>query len=356
MRYAVLLAAALVAIPARAHVGVNVSNARFSNPPPPNITPADLGDVIAPYTFPTADQTYTVSWDDGDIDPTGRFFFYYMDHDPTFQVLPSDIESMAGLATPIKATSLDPAAVMTPVAMWAGCTCADDAGVVCPDAGVRDCRNQFEWDTSAIPSGSYWVVAVNNDPPYHVYSVSMAPVRIAHGGAQLPPAAMIVLPDGLGAYDKSYRVQWLAVGKTPLKIDLAYGLDEQGSVFGPVTSLAKNVMSPLNPDGSQVYDWDVSGLESLKVYFLRVTVTDADGTSSYTDSRFGLSIYHPPLDAGVDAAVPGDGGRSDGGVTNPPPKGCSCDLGATGGAATLVPLGLLLLTLFAAYRISRRRS
>ncbi len=353
MRYAAIVVAALLAAPAHAHNGVNVSNAVFTNPVPPTVTPSDMGVELTPFTFQTADQSMTVMWQDGDNDPTGRFFFYYLDHAPTFQVLPADIETMA---SPVKATAADTVAGMnTPVAMWTGCTCSNDAGVVCPDAGaVRDCRNQFDWDTSQIAAGTYWLIAVNDDPPYHVYSIGLAPVRIAHGGASLPPAAMILRPDGFGSFDKSYRVQWYTAGKAPLKIDLAFGLDEEGSVFGPVTSLAKNLTPIMNSDGTQGYDWDVSGLETLKVYFLRVTVTDADGITSYTDSRFGLSVFHPGVDGGV-FTTDGGSSRDGGNIVIPQPKSCSCDLGSRSGASTMIPFALLILTFFVVSR-SRRRS
>ena len=44
-----------------------------------------------------------------------------------------------------------------------------------------------------------------------------APIRVAHGGTPLP-AALIVRPDGYGAWDTSYHLQWLADGKAPLTL------------------------------------------------------------------------------------------------------------------------------------------
>src|SRR5262245_30391467 len=109
----------LLAAPARAHVGGVVANAKFSSPGDAPTTPADGGVVLqSGYTFDTANQSYTVSWNDGDNDPTGRFFFYYWDHMPTFGVLPGDIEQ--------KATAMEEVGNPgVPVAIYAGCTCQD---------------------------------------------------------------------------------------------------------------------------------------------------------------------------------------------------------------------------------------
>ena len=55
-------------------------------------------------------------------------------------------------------------------------------------------------------------------------------MRIAHGGTPAP-AAMIVRPDGFGAWDTIYHLQWLADGKPPLTFDLAYGLEDTGTAL-----------------------------------------------------------------------------------------------------------------------------
>jgi hypothetical protein len=342
MRCAVIWTLVFGASTAYAHSNGVISNALFSSPAAPVITPADMG--VAPFTFASADGSFPIAWEDGDTDPTGHFTFYYMDHNPSFQVLYTDIET---IAQPVKELG---SADAGPVAIYAGCTCIPDgdAGLSCPDLGAsRDCRNGFTWDTSGVAAGTWWVVAVNNDPPYHVYAVSGAPVRVQHGGAQLPPAALVLRPDGIGSFDKSYRVQWLATGKAPLKIDLSYGLDEPGLVLGPTMSLAKNVMAPIEPDGTQVFDWDLTGVATLKVYFVRVRVTDGDGVSSYTDSRFGLSVYHPPP-PGSDLST---GWPADLAMTTPPKGGCE-----VGQGSPATPLVLALLSALGLVIAVRRRA
>ncbi|HZS37507.1 MAG TPA: hypothetical protein VFF06_11810 [Polyangia bacterium] len=346
MRRVVFLAVLFLAQPARAHLGAVVANARFTKPPPPSVTAVDAGVALAPFTFESTGPgsfTYTVSWEDGDNDPTGRFYFYFLDHCPSFAVAPADIKTMA--------TSIPDGAL----GIWASCDCNPDAGVICPDAGVRDCRNSITWDTSTLATGTYWVIAVNDDPPYLVYSVSGSPVRVQHQAADpQPPAAIVLRPDGFGSWDTSYRTQWYAVGKPPLTIDLSYGIDDPTKVLGPTTSLIKDVHGYQNPDGTVAWDWDVSGLESLGVYFLRVTVTDGNGAafSTYTDSRYQLSVFHPDLDAGAgptDMHVSGDGHIT----LKPPPGGCAL---APGESALVLagPLLVALALLALALRLARR--
>src|SRR5262245_59032695 len=124
---------------AHAHTGGTAVNATFTQPAAPTLGPGDLSFMVAPYTFATADTTFTVSWDDGDTDPTGHFTFYYLDHQPTFGVTPADVES---IATPIREVGKPTELVQ----IWASCTCMDVGGVMCPDLGApRDCRSSFVW-------------------------------------------------------------------------------------------------------------------------------------------------------------------------------------------------------------------
>ncbi|MCU1278639.1 MAG: hypothetical protein JWM53_2185, partial [bacterium] len=204
-------AAALAASssPARAHVGAAVAVAKFSSPVDPGITHGEPNDTVAttPFAWTTADASFTIKWDDGDNDPTGRFTFYYLDHQPTFQVSADDIEG--GLGTKID----DPNNLSG--GFFASCYCEGDQGVTCPTI-TRDpagnCANQVTWNTSGIAPGTYWIVAVNNDPPFHVPYTANAPIRVVHGGTALP-AALIIRPDGYGAWDTTYHLQWLADGK-----------------------------------------------------------------------------------------------------------------------------------------------
>jgi hypothetical protein len=331
----------LMAAPAAAHVGAVPAKATFSAPLGPVTTDSAAGDHydVAPFTFPTADKTFTVSWDDGDIDPTGRFTFYWLDHEPAFQVPPEAIEQI-GTAIP------------NAVGVWVSCTCANnaDGGIICPDAGSRagSCFNSFVWDTSALPAGSYWITAVNNDPPFHVYNVADAPVRVAHGGAAPPPAVIVLRPDGLMSFDQQYRAQWLAVGAAPLRYDLEYGLDDLDLSLNPTVPFASAAATTANADGTVSYNWNLAALMSGEQYFLRVRVTDAMGRVAFSDSRLGLNVFHRG-DAGSDI-VPVDMRRR---IVLPVPSDGGCRVGAGGGA--WLPVAALALALALAL-VARRRT
>jgi hypothetical protein len=339
----VLVAVVLsIAAPAFAHVGGVVANANFTSPAPAPTSPVDGGVVLqSGYSFATADQSFNIAWTDGDIDPTGHFFFYYWDHMPTFGVTVDNIEQMASKVTEVGNPGVQ-------VAIYVACTCSDDAGVVCADFSgglVRDCRNAFNWDTSQVPNGVYWIQAVNYDPPFHVYQVAQAPVVVSHGGAA-PPGSLVLVPDGYGTWDKSYRIQWYGQGTAPLHFDLAWG--DEMSPFGTLTPLGNDVTPIVNPDGTYGFDWDISGLASLGSFFVRVTTHDANGVTTFTDSRFSVSIFHPDTDGG-------GGTPLDMSMTPPPKSGCSVELGA-GAASSAVPLALIVLTVLVAARFARRRS
>ena len=100
-------------------------------------------------------------------------------------------------------------------------------------------------------------------------------------------------PDGFGAWDTSYHLQWLADGKPPLTFDLAYGLEDTGTALMPqTTDRIGDRCRHANADGTYGYDWDMSQLGNNKAYWVRLTVTDGDGKSTFTDSHFAATIFH----------------------------------------------------------------
>jgi hypothetical protein len=179
-----------------------------------------------------------------------------------------------------------------PDGLWCACSCMDDLGYTCPDAGTRACDNGFTWNTSAIPTGTYWIIAATTDPPYDIYTVSDGPVRVSHGGPA-PPAIILVRPDGFGTFDKSYRIRWLLVGEAPFHVDLDYLSDDDVRAGATWKPIATDVPLTAEPDGSYAYDWDTSALQSAHIYHVRATVRDASTLSAYTVSRAGVTIYHP---------------------------------------------------------------
>jgi hypothetical protein len=343
---------------AAAHVGAVVSKATFCAPPPPTEIPSDAGAGLDyRYAPAEADTHYLLQWQDGDTDPTGKFTFYYVDHQIPIAVDATTVETM-GMANDATAGLIHTVDQREARDIYVSCACVAqdaatgsgggdpcDAGIVpsCnPDAGARWCDNAIDWDTSAIPDGVYWIAAVNNDPPYHVYNTSVAPVRITHGGGHKAPIVIVTRPDGLMGSDTHYTVQSIVVGDPPLTLDYAYGINDINSVNDPVRSFAHAVPTVPGPNGAVAYDWDVSALKN-QVYFVSLTVTDGSGAQSWSDSRYGLSVYHH-LEAGSapDAADAAIAPAVDAGA--PPPGsgsgGCAISFGA-GDAATWLAAALL---------------
>ena len=173
------------------------------------------------------------------------------------------------------------------------------------------------------------IAAVNDDPPFHVYNLSETPLRVRHGGKPLP-VVIVLRPDGLIGADQSYEAALLCRGDAPLTIDLSYGVDDPQRVLAPTVNIEKAVPCVAGVDGTTRYRWDVSGL-AVGDYFLRGAVRSPNG-SSYSDSRYSLSVAHRPLDAAItdhdDASSAPDLRRLDDGGSIPPSRGCGCVLGA----------------------------
>jgi hypothetical protein len=331
---------------AMAHQGGAVSKADFLNPPPPTLGATEDGGIsVAPYTFASADAQVTVQWKvDLPDDPTGRFSFYYLDHTPPSAVT---YDQIITLASPIPEASGDNG-------FWVSCSCDGDAGVVCPDGGPRtNCgQTQFVWNTSGLAAGAYWLIAANFDYPYKIYSVSAGPVRVAHGGAPLPPAAIVLKPDGLFASDQKSATQWIAIGQAPLRFDVFYGSNSQMRVGDPPTPVGSDITPIVNPDGTFSWEWDTSLLPG-GLYYFGVRVTDGTGQSTFTDSQLGQNVFHAPQDGGlliVDAAASPDLRI----VLKDPPPDEGCQMSGAGGAQLPLAAGLVAAALLA-LALRRRR-
>lgn len=336
------LFALLFAHSARAHIGASVAKANYLHPAAPGTLTVIDGGVhydYSSYVPEEADASYLITWTDGDTDPTGKFTFYFLDHCVSDAL---DADQMEMVGTIVHDTRGREARNV-----YVACDCDADAGVKCPDindagpTGERWCDNFVAFDTSALTDGEYWIAAVNNDPPFHVYNLSEAPVRVHHGNKP-PPVVIITRPDGLLYADRSYETQFIALGTGPLTLDLSYGDNSVDKVLGPTMGLAKAIPVTRRPDGTTAWIWDTSSLANGN-YFLRATLKDAVGGHSYTDSRFPLAVFHPPaLDGGapLDAAepMPDDGAP----VILPAPKKSGCEIaGGSSPCAFLLVFGAL---------------
>ena len=371
--------ASLLSSPVFAHNGAVVAKASFCLPPPPGHFPTDASGVeyhyVPRYAPEEADQHYRFAWQDGDMDPTGKFTFYYVDHDLPVALRVDYVDGTGGTQGIGKLMKSVDGREARDVYVSCACVAQDgggdlcDAGILpnCVDGGARWCDNWIDWDTSQVPDGVYWIAAVNNDPPYHLYNMSEAPIRVSHG-THKPPAVMVVKPDGYGSAETLYRVTALVAGEGKLTMNVAWGIDNDPAVTNPLHVIASKV--PITPasDGTVTYDWDVSKLPN-EAYFIEVTVTDDTGASSYSDSRQGIGVFHPPVKDGGSAVADlaatmerGDLAQAGGAKTG----GCGCRIGeGRGGAsrrgsvrgmfAALIAIAFAIVTRGRAGRLPNRR-
>lgn len=379
-----LLLVAACAPPAHAHVGNIPAKAAFYLPPPPLLLPAGDGGMRWSWQVAEADAHYLFAWQDGDNDPTGRFTFRYVDH-----VIPTAAAAdfVDGKTLDGKPTGAPPLGQIVRDTMgrlaegiWVGCACEgqDAAGVLldggnmpqCFDGGARWCDNAVDWDTSAVPDGVYWLYAVNTDPPFHIYNVSEAPIRVRHGQKRAP-AAIVVRPGPAGSSgDASYRGNLLLDGEGVLGLDLRYGDNDPDRWQQPLRPITSGLATVKLADGSFGFDWDTSAVPD-GTYFIDVTVTDGMGGSSRSGSRHGMTVAHRPDMArpgSMDLAAPADlhanaGGDLSAAVDGPGGGGgggCGCHLGARRGASptptsTSASALAACLSLAALLRATRRR-
>jgi hypothetical protein len=196
-----------------------------------------------------------------------------------------------------------------------------------------------------VPDGSYWILAVDNDPPYYLYSVSESPVRISHGPAP-PPAVAFLQPNGIGYADASSTLQWIGVGVAPLTFDLAYGPNMYPGVLDPPLSIGKAVAATTNADGTFGLVWNTSAVAPGDV-FVELRVTDGMGRTAYTDS-LSFAVFHggggdaaPITRAPADLAVPSL------------PSRAGCEVSPDGGTSAVVAAALGLLLAALAYARAR---
>src|SRR5262249_18368239 len=121
--------------------------------------PTGVGDV--------ADKSYSFTWIDGDMAPrtstTTIDFFYTPTNPPTY--VPGTLVQLPG-SKPIR-----------------------------EEVRLNDTKNVIQWDTSQVPSGTYWLwsrvteVPVSN--PQKIITFSPGVVTIAHAGDDVRPAIVI---------------------------------------------------------------------------------------------------------------------------------------------------------------------
>ena len=222
-----------------------------------------------------------------------------------------------------------------------------------------DPTNTFEWDTSQVPSGTYWVWSLVEEPPEPMPSPQIihftpVPIVIAHPGDDVPPAIRITNPDNPFVWaDQEFRLEYEAFdpsGNGRVKLEATDQFDGTGFF-----TIAEDL--PAVADG--VFMWDVSELAEID-WTLRATITDDRGFEVTAYGQHFLLITHlqaPDMGVGpdmgaMDSGALDTGPRPDAGVSArdagqklPAPKsGCSCSAAPpTSSASLLSLLGLLVI-------------
>jgi MYXO-CTERM domain-containing protein len=275
-----------------------------------------------------ADQSFTFGWEDNDGDMTATFSMYYQ---------PSNLPPNG--------------------------TVAEVTGTAIPNGQampIMDPNDVLVWDTSGVPSGSYYLYSVTTEsdgalPPS--LGMSHGVVTIRHAGDPLYPAVVVTEPGALSPpVGDAFAVKWEAIGEGPMTATVrGKARDDAGDPAVLATDL------PMAEGGGKFtgcYLWNL-GAEPNGYYEVQVEVRDSAGRThaSYSISNIVLFRDPQPTDAGVppSCTVPGtpdagadapdagmSGGDDDGGGGS-----CGCRVGgartAGGSSALALLLGLALL-------------
>jgi hypothetical protein len=278
----------------------------------------------------SADATARIEWHDNEQDMTGLFDFFYQ----SSNIRPSVMSTHPDFAGTLFGSGVP----------------------------ISDTVNLLDWDTSAVPPGSYYIYEITRDPPLSpVYSVSPAPITVQHGGDPRWPAVVVDEPDGIGDTQPArFAVQWRATGEGPLTATIRYG----EVLNDTLTEVAAGV--PMVEAGAGSYEgcylWNIS-LLAQGTYYVQVDVSDG-ARSHAAFSRNVLVVYRNPdapdggvepaceSAAGPDAGAGRDGPAVMGGDDDQPT--CLCRAGGRGRAP--LASAFACAAVLAALRARRRRA
>ena len=302
-----------------AHVGGIPTKAEF-------VTPVNVGDV--------SDASFALTWTDNEQDMTGKLNFYYQPSNARPGALPTSTD-FAG----------DP---------------------IVGDVAILDPTNTYAWDTSAVPSGSYFAYEITRDEPLMpLVAVAKRPFTIQHPGDPRFPAVVVSKPDGIGdTQARRFAVKWQAAGEGALTATIR-AQDKDAET--PFEELASNVA--MRDLGGGLYEgcweWNVELMPQAN-YTIQVEVANEGGQTHSSFGAFPVVVArdasHPETgeppscdvvvitpDGGTVAAVDGGGGGGGGG-------GCSIAPRARGrGHGLAAPFALAGVLVWPFKRRRRRR-
>lgn len=217
-----------------------------------------------------------------------------------------------------------------------------------------DMTNAVVWDTTQVPTGTYWIWSWIHEPPTELNAIdiitfSPGVLTVAHPGDPVPPAVVVTKPDSAFRTADQYG-------------DLGY------SAFDPDGTGRVKLEATLKRDGTDLMliaddlpavadgmvRWDTADLPQGD-YTIKATITDARGMSFSAFGRFYILVTHlrrvdaGPADRGIEPdASPADAGEEEdtGFVKKPAPSsGCTCvtreDRAASAWMIALLAIGVL---------------
>jgi hypothetical protein len=319
-----------------AHVGGIQTEADFQ-------APTSVGDVV--------DQAALVSWRDDNLDPTGRFEFYYQPHNVPIGASPTSGD-LVGTLIPCQGLGCDPDV---------------------PEAvRILDPTDSFTWDTSSVPAGTYVIYAITHDPPLGpVFSVSPGAFTVRHPGDPLHPAAQFTDPGVTSqVVSRDVALRFAAAGEGPMTARVSWRARNGPPIYQELAADVPMRADPGKPgrfDGCVV--WDLSALPN-DWYYVAVEVTDAAGRTHLAYARSAVTAYRDAQtpDAGVAASCEDPAPRPDAGPVKADAGvvpatdgdgGCTCRAsGRSGGAPRpgrlALFIGLAALAALASGALGRR--
>lgn len=298
-----LLCAALVAgtgQPVSAHLGGQVTVPFW-------LTPLGVQETNAPVT---------VTWIDGDTDPTGVFTFRARQgNGPPQKHL---VEGFTDGDTVAEVTILDPA-------------------------------NSLLLTMEDLPTGAWSIVSETHDPPLCTVS-AFAPILVVvqHDGDPMPMGGFFTKPFAMSSVaDTSALINFAAVGETAPTVTLWAGVMKRVSDVDLMTienpeDMCPHMLQDFNPthqllDGVALeadeekgaghwaleHSWDTTEV-SEESYLLRAILTNDQGESTTVYSGGMFTVYHPEVPLGQraeeDASMGADGTQEDVLEPNPDPR------------------------------------
>ncbi|WP_157370375.1 hypothetical protein [Vulgatibacter incomptus] len=188
----------------------------------------------------------------------------------------------------------------------------DDTTVIVVGIPERDPANVWEWDTTDLPAGTWFLWSLAHDAPFEMAAFARGALTVAHPGDPVWPAVIVTSPDESSVVaDRSFEIRYEAFdpdGSATVRIEATRSLDGSELIL---------VADDL-PAAGESLQWDTSALPSGD-WMVKATIEDARGLVTHAFGRSFVRIDH-------------GGGPGTGGTPGTGGSGGTGGIGGTGGA------------------------